>query len=165
MLNWARRHDDVSWNGSIPLSFLLSAMVSYTPRPLYPRGKSPRHPLDRRLGGPQSRSGRCGEERNQCLYRESKLGRPARRNTYVGCPASCSVDGALRLYKNLGQRVHYLIRGFLSVLLHLRTCESGHKCVTSNNTHSNTETMYAAHVFLQYDWEECEEKFRSFCSL
>jgi hypothetical protein len=26
------------------------------PRPLYPRGKMPRHPLDRRLGGPQSHS-------------------------------------------------------------------------------------------------------------
>jgi hypothetical protein len=31
---------------------------------LYPRGKSLRHPLDRRLGGPQSQSGRCGEEKN-----------------------------------------------------------------------------------------------------
>jgi hypothetical protein len=27
-------------------------MVSFTPRPLYPRGKSPRYPLDRRRGGP-----------------------------------------------------------------------------------------------------------------
>jgi hypothetical protein len=26
-------------------------MVNFTPRPLYPRGKSPRYPLDRRLGG------------------------------------------------------------------------------------------------------------------
>jgi hypothetical protein len=25
--------------------------------------KSPRYPLDRRLGGPQNRSGRCGEEK------------------------------------------------------------------------------------------------------
>jgi hypothetical protein len=29
-----------------------------------PQGKSPRYPLDRRLGGPQSRSGRGGEEKN-----------------------------------------------------------------------------------------------------
>jgi hypothetical protein len=29
-----------------------------------PQGKSPRYPLDRRLGGPQSRYGRCGEEEN-----------------------------------------------------------------------------------------------------
>jgi hypothetical protein len=36
-------------------------VVSFTPRPLYPRRKSPRHPLDRRFGGPQSRSGRLGK--------------------------------------------------------------------------------------------------------
>jgi hypothetical protein len=29
-------------------------MVSFTPRPLYPQGKSPWYPLDRRLGGPQT---------------------------------------------------------------------------------------------------------------
>jgi hypothetical protein len=29
-------------------------MVSFTPRPLYPQGKSSWYPLDRRLGGPQS---------------------------------------------------------------------------------------------------------------
>jgi hypothetical protein len=37
-------------------------VVSFTPWLLYPRGKSPRHPLDRRLGGPQNSSGRYGEE-------------------------------------------------------------------------------------------------------
>jgi hypothetical protein len=31
---------------------------------LYPQGKSPWYPLDRRLGGPQSHSGRGGEEKN-----------------------------------------------------------------------------------------------------
>jgi hypothetical protein len=30
-------------------------MVSFTSRPLYPQGKSPWYPLDRRLGGPQNR--------------------------------------------------------------------------------------------------------------
>jgi len=34
--------------------------VSFTFQPLYPRSKSPRNPL----GGPQSRAGRCGEEKN-----------------------------------------------------------------------------------------------------
>jgi len=39
-------------------------VVSCTPRPLYPQEKSPRYPLDRKLGGLQSRSGRGGEEKN-----------------------------------------------------------------------------------------------------
>jgi hypothetical protein len=32
---------------------------------LHPQGKSPRYPLDRRLGEPQSRFGRGGEEQTQ----------------------------------------------------------------------------------------------------
>jgi hypothetical protein len=36
-------------------------MASSTLRPLYPQGKRPWYPLDRRLGGPQSRSGRGGD--------------------------------------------------------------------------------------------------------
>jgi hypothetical protein len=36
-------------------------VVSYTARPLYLRGKTPRYALDRRLGAPQSWSGRCEE--------------------------------------------------------------------------------------------------------
>jgi hypothetical protein len=39
-------------------------IVSFTPQPLYPWGKSPQYPLHRRLGGPQSRSGRRGEEKD-----------------------------------------------------------------------------------------------------
>jgi hypothetical protein len=39
-------------------------VVSSTTPPLYPRRKRPRCPLDRRLGGPQSRSGRCGVEKD-----------------------------------------------------------------------------------------------------
>jgi hypothetical protein len=39
-------------------------VVSFTSLPLCPRGNSPRHPLDRRLVGPQSRSGRCGVEKD-----------------------------------------------------------------------------------------------------
>jgi hypothetical protein len=54
-------------------------VVIFTPLPLYSRGKSPRYPLDRRLGRLQSRSGQRGEEkilnrldrpvRSQSLYR------------------------------------------------------------------------------------------------
>jgi hypothetical protein len=37
-------------------------VVSFTPRPLYPLGKKLWYQVDRRMGGPQSRSGRGGEE-------------------------------------------------------------------------------------------------------
>jgi hypothetical protein len=37
-------------------------VVSFTHRPLYPRGKIPLYPLARWLSGPQNRSGRRGEE-------------------------------------------------------------------------------------------------------
>jgi hypothetical protein len=37
-------------------------VVSFRSRPLYSRGKNSRYPLDRRLGGSQSRSKWCGEE-------------------------------------------------------------------------------------------------------
>jgi hypothetical protein len=39
-------------------------MVSFTHRLLYPQGKRAWCPLDRRLDGPQRRSGRGGEEKN-----------------------------------------------------------------------------------------------------
>jgi hypothetical protein len=39
-------------------------VVSFAPWPLYPEGNRPWYPLDRRLGGAQSRSGRGGEEKN-----------------------------------------------------------------------------------------------------
>jgi hypothetical protein len=40
------------------------SVVSFTPRLLYPQGKIPWYPFDRRLSGPQSWSGRGGEEKN-----------------------------------------------------------------------------------------------------
>jgi len=39
----------------------------FTPQPLYPQGKSPWYPLDRRLGGPQSHSGHSEEKNSQPL--------------------------------------------------------------------------------------------------
>jgi hypothetical protein len=44
-------------------------VVSFTSLSLYPQGKNPQSPLDRRLDGPQSRSGRFGE--NFWPYRDS----------------------------------------------------------------------------------------------
>jgi hypothetical protein len=48
----------------LDLGTRLRWVVSFTTRPLYPQGKSPWYLLDRRLGGPQSRSGCGGEEKN-----------------------------------------------------------------------------------------------------
>jgi hypothetical protein len=45
-------------------------VVSFTSRTPYPQGKSPWYPLDRRLGGPQIRSGHSGgEEKNSQPFR------------------------------------------------------------------------------------------------
>jgi hypothetical protein len=46
-------------------------VVSFTPWPLYPQGKSPPYPLDRRLSGPQSRSGHGAEVKNSQPHRDS----------------------------------------------------------------------------------------------
>jgi hypothetical protein len=46
------------------LSTKWEGAVSFTLRSLYSQGKSPRYLLGRRLGGSQSRSGLCGEEKN-----------------------------------------------------------------------------------------------------
>jgi hypothetical protein len=65
---WAPRHEGVLGIGSI-VSCVLDIrtiwrwVVSFTPGPLYPKGRSPWYPLDRRLSGPQSLSGRGGEEK------------------------------------------------------------------------------------------------------
>jgi hypothetical protein len=56
----------------------------HAPAALYPRGKKPRYPLDRRLGGPQSRSGRRGQKKSPLplLGIESRSpDRPARSQT------------------------------------------------------------------------------------
>jgi hypothetical protein len=55
-------------------------VVSFMPLPLYPQGKSSRYPLDRRLGGPQSRCGRHGETKIFAPpgLKPRSLGRPAR---------------------------------------------------------------------------------------
>jgi hypothetical protein len=39
-------------------------VATFTPLPFKPQGNGPRYPMDRRLGGPQSRTGRCDDEKN-----------------------------------------------------------------------------------------------------
>jgi hypothetical protein len=55
-------------------------VISFTSRRFYPRCKSPLYPLDRRPGGPQSRSRHGGkdEESHHRSCREMNPGRPAR---------------------------------------------------------------------------------------
>jgi hypothetical protein len=51
-------------------------VVSFTPRQLYPQGKRPWYPLDRKLGGPQSRSGRgnvSGGEKKKKKKKKKKI--------------------------------------------------------------------------------------------
>jgi hypothetical protein len=66
-----KRHAMKTYGGSVgtaprilDLGTRLRWVLRFTPRPLYPRGKSSWYPLDRRLGGPQSRSWHGGEEKN-----------------------------------------------------------------------------------------------------
>jgi hypothetical protein len=62
--------------GAAPLILIHGArwwVFNLMPRPLYPR-KEQRHPLNRRLGGPQSRSGRFVEEKVCCPYRDANTG-------------------------------------------------------------------------------------------
>jgi hypothetical protein len=47
----------------LDLGTICRCVVTFTALPVYPRGRSPRFPLVRRLGGRQSRSGRRGEEK------------------------------------------------------------------------------------------------------
>jgi hypothetical protein len=67
LFNWAPRHEGVLGSGGIASRINLGTIwrwvVGFTARPLHLRGKSPWYPLDRRLGGSQSRSG-CREEKN-----------------------------------------------------------------------------------------------------
>jgi hypothetical protein len=63
------RSEDVWGSGCIDPHFLDPGfswrwVVSFTPRPLYSRGKSSQYPLDRRLNEPQNRYGRRGEEKS-----------------------------------------------------------------------------------------------------
>jgi hypothetical protein len=42
-------------------------IISFTPWPLYHQGNRLQYPFEMKLGGPQSRSGRCGENKNVVL--------------------------------------------------------------------------------------------------
>jgi hypothetical protein len=107
LTNYTLRHEGVwrTWcidPHSLDLGISWRWVVSFTPRPLYPRGKSPRYPSDRRSDGPQSRSGRCGEEKILGFTgtRNVILGRPAHSHTdySIAAPVVNSIDYITRHY-------------------------------------------------------------------
>jgi hypothetical protein len=63
LANYALRHEGVWGNGCIHPHFLVSALVLGEWSASRPGRFNPRDPFDRSLGGPQSWSGRRGEEK------------------------------------------------------------------------------------------------------
>jgi hypothetical protein len=70
-LCWSKHHTMKVYGGSggiaeriFNLDTRWRRVVSLIRRPLYPRRKGLQYPFDRKLGGPQSQSGRGGEEKN-----------------------------------------------------------------------------------------------------
>jgi hypothetical protein len=68
----------------LDLGTSLKWVVSFTPWPLYWQRKSPRYSLYRRLGEPQSRSGRRGEEKVRRWGVMKQTHTHTRRLRYVG---------------------------------------------------------------------------------
>jgi hypothetical protein len=95
-----------------PHSFYLGTswkwVVIFTSRPLYPRGKSPWFPLDRRLGGPQNRSGRHGEKKILAPTgtRTPTSGRPARSQSLY----RLSYPGSLCMFRAIQNVVMISVR-------------------------------------------------------
>jgi hypothetical protein len=99
--------------------------VSFTPLPLCPQENSPPHPLYRRLGGSQSRSGHYGEENNLLPLQGIEprlLRRPV--HSLVASELSlkwvteediCTCEGESigRLIKFLSEVLHSLYIGFI----------------------------------------------------
>jgi hypothetical protein len=74
--------------------------VSFTPRPFYPAGKNPWYPLDRRLDGPQSWSGRGGEEKILKPCCEWNPGCPNRSLVAISTEPSCWVNKVIEANTN-----------------------------------------------------------------
>jgi len=78
-----------------------------------PQGKRPQYPLDRRLGGRQSRSGRSGEEKNPQPppgIEPLNPDRPARTDRAI------TVD--LRVMKQQGDREDCTVSNFINYAFH-----------------------------------------------
>jgi hypothetical protein len=111
----ALRHKGIWGSGCIDPRFLDLGtswrwMVSFTPRPLYLRGKSPRYPLDSWLGGPKNRPRRRGE--NSWLYRECNsdpsVVQPV-ASLYTDCAIEFRLYNRIKCQKSAKQKVCTLI--------------------------------------------------------
>jgi hypothetical protein len=94
----------------INLSVTWRWVVSFTSRPFYARGRKPRFPSDRRLGGPQRRSGRGGELKKILLMPniEPRSSSPQTRHyTYWAIPAlNCTAHVLLfSIWRHINLRV------------------------------------------------------------
>jgi hypothetical protein len=97
-------------------------VVSFTPQPLYPRGKIPRYPLVTRLGGPQNWSGRREEEKilDPTRTRNPTLGRPARSQSLY------------RVFIVILTVILYILIKLHVFFLTITSCRGGKPAETSN---------------------------------
>jgi hypothetical protein len=74
---------------------------NFTPRLLYPRGKSRWYSLCTRLRRPQHRSRHSGEEKLSCLCRESNPSRPACRCADWPIPSPATIGNTVFILNSL----------------------------------------------------------------
>jgi hypothetical protein len=138
-------------------------VVSFTPRQLYSQGKSPWFPLDRRLGGPQSHSGREGEEKNSPppLNPWTPIVQPVaqsytdwaiaalsiQKQTKINSIASTMYYGKTLKFTTIGLKYHHM-HTFNFVINTIKTCRScGLIDTWKIHYNSNFETTASSHVF------------------
>jgi hypothetical protein len=79
-------------------------VVRFSPRPLYPWGKSLRYPYHRRPGGPQNPTGHCKKRKEKsCLYRNSKPKLCVVQPGVVAIPTALSLVGLRKITKGYSQ--------------------------------------------------------------
>jgi hypothetical protein len=82
-------------------------VVTFRPRPLYPKGKGYWHPLDRRLGGLQSQSGRGGEEKNSQSPPEIDRYNPDNPGSVINCHRHIKEGETIGTYNTYGRSEKY----------------------------------------------------------
>jgi hypothetical protein len=78
-------------------------VVIFTLKPLYSRGKRPCYPLDRKLGGPQSRSGRCGIKKRSLVPAENRTPACSRSQYRLSCSGSGDLTETELWIENINQ--------------------------------------------------------------